>query len=514
MLQLLALPQAESLALGGPRANLQQLGGVRAAASPLRAASTRLGASATGSSSATAPAKTRSAGAVLTRETLAGAVTALATIPTSVSYATVVGVSPLVGIWSSAIVGLFSAVVGREPGLISAAAGVIAIPMGLMFKAHGAAYVAATMVLAGFIEFMFGQLQLGTRMGLYCEDSCDVFTGSHINAPIIAGFMNAFFIFLIQKQMHLFHSFSPASLPSSLATAALTIAGINVFPKLTQAVPGSLLGLMFASVLSVGVLKLPLLLLTDYAGPGVFAGGLGALPKFTGASLLKTLIGGQTGAASFAQLLKIILPAAVGVATISILETAIAAEISGNNFVKAADEEDAANYVPHGNRAMKGLGVGNFISALLGGFGGCGVIPNTQLNARSGGVGLSSSIAYSLTLAASVVFAAPLIGQLPLAALGGLMIHVAFNTVEWHENKELFSQVRSKGLSSSKVLVDLATMLVTTFVCIKGDMGLGVLAGVAVSKLAPVVDFLKSRTALLFKKGESAAVVVRPQFEG
>ncbi len=50
------------------------------------------------------------------KEVLAGLVVTLATLPTSISYSTVVGVSPVIGIWNSAITGLLAALVGGAPG--------------------------------------------------------------------------------------------------------------------------------------------------------------------------------------------------------------------------------------------------------------------------------------------------------------------------------------------------------------------------------------------------------------
>ena len=52
----------------------------------------------------------------LVREVMAGLVVALATIPTSISYSTIAGISPITGIWNSALVGLVITVVGGAPG--------------------------------------------------------------------------------------------------------------------------------------------------------------------------------------------------------------------------------------------------------------------------------------------------------------------------------------------------------------------------------------------------------------
>ena len=52
----------------------------------------------------------------LMRELLAGAVVGVATIPTSISYSTVIGINPIIGIWNSAILGLIVTIVGGAPG--------------------------------------------------------------------------------------------------------------------------------------------------------------------------------------------------------------------------------------------------------------------------------------------------------------------------------------------------------------------------------------------------------------
>ena len=60
------------------------------------------------------------------------------------------------------------------------------------------------------------------------------------------------------------------------------------------------------------------------------------------------------------------------------------------------------------------------VSGLFGGFGGCGLIPNTLLNGDSGGEGYASSFAYSGFLILFVVAFAPIIGKIPMASLAGI----------------------------------------------------------------------------------------------
>lgn len=115
-------------------------------------------------------------------------VTALATIPTSVSYANIIGVSPLVGIWTSAIVGLCVTVVGGGPGLIAGAAGVIALPMAKLFVSNGPVYMLAAVVCSGILDMLFGLSKLAAF-------------SDQVEEPVIAGFLNAFALFLLQTQV-------------------------------------------------------------------------------------------------------------------------------------------------------------------------------------------------------------------------------------------------------------------------------------------------------------------------
>jgi hypothetical protein len=64
------------------------------------------------------------------------------------------------------------------------------------------------------------------------------------------------------------------------------------------------------------------------------------------------------------------------------------------------------------DRLISGLGIGNFLSAIFGGFGGCGLIPNTLLNGSAGGEGYASAISYASCLGLSVLAFAPVIGKM------------------------------------------------------------------------------------------------------
>ena len=75
------------------------------------------------------------------------------------------------------------------------------------------------------------------------------------------------------------------------------------------------------------------------------------------------------------------------------------------------------------NNVIIALGIGNAISSFFEGFGGCVLIPNTILNNRQGGESYVSSLAYAFSILLSVLLFAPMLGQVPVAALAGMCVH-------------------------------------------------------------------------------------------
>jgi SulP family sulfate permease len=130
----------------------------------------------------------KSASSSIFRESLSGFVVSLSTLPPSAAYASLIGLNPLIGIWSSFIVGSIVALLAGGPGVIAGAAGVIAIPIAKLVHEHGLAYMGAAIMLAGLIESLFGLLKLGKL-------------SKYVTEPVIAGFLNSFSLFLIKAQV-------------------------------------------------------------------------------------------------------------------------------------------------------------------------------------------------------------------------------------------------------------------------------------------------------------------------
>jgi len=401
----------------------------------------------------------RGASPAVTKELLSGLVVALASVPTSIAFASIAGVSPLIGIWSSVVLGAVSTGVGGRPGLIAGAAGVVVVPLAPLIASHGQVYMAPTVVLAALMIAAFGALKLGRLVDLVTDN-------------VMKGFLNGLGCLLIKSQLAVLLGLTGAAQAATLAVALFTGLVVKLLPKVTTAIPSSLAAVVLATALSAA-LQLPVATLAQ-GNAATFAGGLAVLPTWAG-------VGALTAVPWTAATLRVIFPVAVSIAMISVLETLLASKV-----VAEQASNDGRASLGSNNRLLAGLAAGNVASAALGGFGGCGLIPQTLLNAQSGGRGALSAIGYAASMGGCVVLAAPAIGAIPVASLAGVMLAVAFATVQVEGTTAAIKAATPVGGRwNTAAVADLVALLAASMVCFFVDMAAGIVLGVALTKVLP-----------------------------
>jgi SulP family sulfate permease len=127
-----------------------------------------------------------------------------------------------------------------------------------------------------------------------------------------------------------------------------------------------------------------------------------------------------------------------------------------------------------GNRECIGQGVANIVCGLFGGMGGCAMIGQSLINVNSGGRGRLSGITAAVCLLIFVLFLAPWIEQIPMAALVGVMFMVVIGTFEWASLK----MFRRMPMADMLVMV-----LVAGYTVLMHDLASAVILGVIVSAL-------------------------------
>lgn len=358
---------------------------------------------------------------------LSGMTVALALIPEAISFAIICGVNPMVGLYASFCIAVTIAIFGGRQGMISAATGAMALVMVSLVKEYGIEYMFAATVLTGFIQFILGKLKLGNLI-------------SFVPHSVVLGFVNSLAVLIFMAQVP---HFAGESWVMYLLVAG-TLAVVYGLPRLTKAVPSPLVAIVLMTVVSIG-LKLNVRTVGDM---GTITR---ALPAFHLANVPLNL-----------TTLKVILPYSVTLSIVGLLESLLTATIV-DEMTETKGEM---------NREVTGQGIANIIAGCFGGMAGCAMIGQSVINIKSGGRTRLSTMVSGLFLLFLIIALGDVVSMIPMAALVGVMMMVAFSTFEWHSIK----QMTKLNLSCNLEMVTTMVIVILTH-----NLALGVLAGIAIS---------------------------------
>jgi SulP family sulfate permease len=376
-------------------------------------------------------------------EVLAGLTVALALIPEAVAFSLIAGLSPLTGLYAAFTIGFITSILGGRPGMISGATGAVAVVLVSLTKSHGVEYIFATVVLAGMIQILAGLLRLGKFIRL-------------VPHPVMFGFVNGLAIVIFLSQLDQFkvtdtttgmmHWMTGPSLMLMTGLVGLTILIIWGLPKLTKVVPASLMAIIVVSAIVIGFN-------IDTKTVGDIASIQGGFPPFHIPAIPFTF-----------ETLEIILPYALIVAGVGLIESLLTL-----NLIDEITETRG-----RGNKECVAQGTANLVTGLFSGMGGCAMIGQSLINISSGARARLSGIVASVMLLVFIMFGAPLIERLPMAALTGVMIMVAIGTFEW-------ASLRMIGrMPRHDVLVGILVAAITVLL---HNLALAVLIGVVIAAL-------------------------------
>jgi SulP family sulfate permease len=405
-------------------------------------------------------------------DVLAGITVSLAMIPEVVAFAFVAQIDPLVALSGAFIIGLITAVFGGRPGLISGAAGAVAVifvamiaeghTKGMLFDMPvdnmGYFYLLACVILMGVIQVLAGVFKIGKFVRL-------------IPHSVMMGFVNGLAIVIFWAQVKMF---SHKSLSTSvegvkqytntfmqgtelyimLGLVALTMGIIWLLPKITKKLPASLTAILITTFIVV-FSGLEVSTVGSYIIEG---GGTGLKGEFPTPNLeLWQNLPINLDTFTF------ILPFAFLAASVGLIES-----LMTMNLVDELTETRG-----NGNRECVAQGAGNILSGLFGGTGGCGMIGQTVININAGGRGRLSGIMMAVTLLTFILFTDKLIEQVPIAALVGVMFMMVIETFAWSSFRIL------KKIPKSDAFV----LIIVSAVTVIFDLAIAVFVGVIVSAL-------------------------------
>lgn len=394
-------------------------------------------------------------------EVLSGLTVALALVPEAVAFALIAGLSPLTGLYAAFVMGLVTSILGGRPGMISGATGAVAVVFGglvVTLKSINPSisveeitqYVMLTVILAGLMQMIFGLLRLGKFIRL-------------VPHPVIFGFVNGLAIIIFMAQLPQFTSDSTdpnapwlhgQSLFIFIGLVVLSMLIIWGLPKFTKIIPSALAAILvvFGIVSLFGI---------DTNTVGDISPIKGSFPPFAIPNVPFTWV-----------TLKLIFPYAAIVAGVGLIESLLTL-----NIVDEITETRG-----RGNKESIAQGLGNFLSGLFSGMGGCAMIGQSLINVSNGARARLSGIVAAVMLLVFVMFGSSLIEKVPMAALTGLMIMVSIGTFEWASLKTF------RRMPKSDIFLMVMVTLVTVFL---HNLALAVIIGVIIAALVFAWDNAK-----------------------
>ncbi|KKB04754.1 SulP family inorganic anion transporter [Pantoea anthophila] len=398
--------------------------------------------------------------ALLTRECLAGVITALALIPEVISFSVIAGVDPKVSLVASVVLCLTLSILGGRPAMVTAAAGSVALVIGPMVHLHGVEYILPAVVLGGIIQILFGLAGLARMM-------------RYIPRSVMLGFVNALGVLIFFAQVP--HVWGQSSLVWIFF--AVTLAIVLLLPRLIKSVPSPLVAIVVVTAVA---------LLMGYRMPNVGDEG----PMSPGLPGLNTLLVPLN-----LQTLQIIWPTALSIAFVGLMESLLTAKLV----------DDLTDTPSSKRRESWGLGVANILAGFYGGIAGCAMIGQTIVNVELGRArSRVSTVAAGLVLLLLVTGLSQIMAQIPMVVLAGIMMVVAVKTVNWHS----LQPATLKRMPWSETLIMVLTVAVTVWT---GNLALGVLAGVILAMLlfARRIAHVIHAERQLSDDGQSVRYVVR-----
>lgn len=386
----------------------------------------------------------------LRADAIAGLTVAIVALPLSMAIAIASGVTPDRGLYTSIIGGFIVSAFGGSRFQIGGPAGAFIVLVSATVAQHGVDGLLLATLLSGFILLAIGLLRLGTFIK-YIPYPVTVGFTAGIAIIIFASQIKDLFGLTLEKEpgpllpkLQALTGALPTVSPAAVLVAAVVIGIIAVIRKHRPHWPSFIIAVAVAAI-AAALLGLPI---------ETIGTRFGGIPQ--------SIPMPQLPAISYAKIIDV-LPNALSFALLGCIESLLSAVV--------ADSMTGRRH--RSNCELVAQGVANIASPLFGGICVTGNIARTATNVRAGAHGPVAGMLHSVFLLSFMLIAAPLASYIPLSALAGVLVVVAWNMAEKHEFATLIRASRGDAV------VLLATFLLVIF----RDLTEGILVGFALGVL-------------------------------
>lgn len=381
---------------------------------------------------------------------IGGLVTGIVALPLALAFGVQSGLGAVAGLYGAIALGILAPIFGGTPTQASGPTGPMTVVSAALVSAtvdftgtleSALGIIFLTFLLAGAFQIVFGLLNIAGYI-------------KFLPYPVISVFMSGVGLIIILLQIYPFAGVvAPKStisviteLPrflenlnwAAIGLGSLTVLIYYLFPKVTKAVPSALVALIFSTLLSY-FLKLDVPL-------------IGEIPS----GLPELQLGGLFSIDPEAYLL--VLEYALVLAVLGSIDSLLTSVIA-DNITKTKHDS---------NRELVGQGIGNMVTALVGGIPGAGATKGTVVNINSGGRTRLSGVIHGLFLLAVLLGIGGLAAYIPLSVLAGILIPIGFAIIDYRGFKHITQVPRADAV------VLIAVFAITTFGSLIQAVGVGV----------------------------------------
>jgi SulP family sulfate permease len=363
---------------------------------------------------------------------IAGVTVGLVALPLAMAFAISSGLSPQAGLYCAVVTGFLISALGGSKTQIGGPTGAFVVVVAGIVAKHGIDGLFVCTMMAGVLLLLLGATGMGTAV-------------KYFPRPVVVGFTNGIAILIASTQIRDFFGLRMESVPSDFfhrmaalgrafstlnwrATllASLSLVIMILCLKFARKIPGAIV-VCFGATAAVAALHLNVETIGSRFG-GIPSG----LPHISVPAL-------------HYDTMRQLFSAAFTVAMLGAIESLMSAVVS--------DKMSSDKHNP--NVELMAQGVANILSPLFGGLPATGAIARTATNVRAGAKTPVAGMIHALTLLAILIFAAPLVKNVPLSALAAILLMVAYNMGDWEEIPEILK------LSAADIAVWLLTLTLT-----------------------------------------------------
>ena len=409
---------------------------------------------------------------MLTRDLLAGLIVGIVALPMAIAFAIASGVSPEVGLITAVIGGFVVSALGGSSVQIGGPTGAfIVIVLGIITE-YGMSGLLVATLMAGILLVLMGLLRLGTLI-------------KFIPYPIILGFTAGIAVTIFTTQINDLFGLGLTSLPKefvpkwgvllsslgqthwlTLAVGLGSIVIIQLTPRLTKVIPGSLVAIVVMTILGY-VLK-TYCGITELVTIGDRYQISTSLPPLVAPELSWELVG------------RLISPAFT-IALLGAIESLLSASVA----------DGVIGERHRSNTELVAQGVANIIVPFFGGIPVTGAIARTMTNINNGGRSPIAGMTHAVVLLVTFLFLMPLMAYIPMAVLAGVLVVISYNMSGW----------RSVRASLRGPKSDVAVLVVTFLLTVIFDLTIAIELGLLLAMLLFMQRMVES-TRILVSRGE------------